>query len=164
MPNMIGEISTKFQIGEITAYRVWKVLFLGTHPNSITVKSIYYHMVWPPHVSVKREQDVWEEKLYDTIQYYGIHSFKSINLLKKNFECFYEGQSPTHFYAIGKVKLWGDIIEHEDGYRSEYAQIMSIDELPRIPIFYSYDYRGEITEKDWEEINYNFSVVQKIMN
>ena len=28
---------------------------------------------------------------------------------------------------FGKVKLWGEIVEHEDGYRSEFGKIASLD-------------------------------------
>ena len=34
--------------------------------------------------------------------------------------------------AIGKVALWGTVIEHEKGYRAEYAQIESIDRLASV--------------------------------
>ena len=28
---------------------------------------------------------------------------------------------------FGKVKIWGEIVEHEAGYRSEFAKIVSLD-------------------------------------
>lgn len=31
--------------------------------------------------------------------------------------------------AIGTVKMWGDVVEHEHGYRAEYAKINSIDDV-----------------------------------
>jgi hypothetical protein len=30
-------------------------------------------------------------------------------------------------YVVGAVSLWGDVIEHEDGYRAQFAQIKSLD-------------------------------------
>lgn len=30
-------------------------------------------------------------------------------------------------FAIGTIKLWGDVIEHERGYRAEFAKLNSID-------------------------------------
>ncbi len=159
MPNMIGEVSTKFQVGEIIAYRVWKVLFLREHPNSISVKSIYYHLVWPAHTPVKKEQDIWEETLYDDWhQYYGIHAFKTMDILKRKFDCLHDSQSQTFFNVLGRVKLWGEIIEHEEGYRAEYAQVMSIDELPPLQYFSCWE------QVNMKQIKENFKKVQEIMN
>ena len=28
---------------------------------------------------------------------------------------------------LGKVKIWGEIVEHEAGYRSEFGKIVSLD-------------------------------------
>ena len=28
---------------------------------------------------------------------------------------------------FGKVKIWGEIVEHQDGYRSEFGKIASLD-------------------------------------
>ena len=28
---------------------------------------------------------------------------------------------------FGKVKIWGEVVEHETGYRSEFAKIVSLD-------------------------------------
>ena len=28
---------------------------------------------------------------------------------------------------FGKVKIWGEIVEHQDGYRSEFGKIVSLD-------------------------------------
>lgn len=32
-------------------------------------------------------------------------------------------------YVIGTVKLWGEVIEHEWGYRSEFAEVASLDAI-----------------------------------
>lgn len=33
-------------------------------------------------------------------------------------------------YVLGTVSLWGDVIEHEHGYRAERAEICSLDYSP----------------------------------
>ena len=30
-------------------------------------------------------------------------------------------------FLFGKVKIWGEIVEHEAGYRSEFGKIVSLD-------------------------------------
>jgi hypothetical protein len=34
---------------------------------------------------------------------------------------------PYSFLVFGKVKIWGEVVEHERGYRSEFAKILSLD-------------------------------------
>jgi hypothetical protein len=31
--------------------------------------------------------------------------------------------------VLGKVELWGEVVEHEDGYRAEFAAINSLDDI-----------------------------------
>jgi hypothetical protein len=35
----------------------------------------------------------------------------------------------TRTFVSGKIKMWGDIVEHETGYRAEYAKLVSLDEV-----------------------------------
>jgi hypothetical protein len=35
----------------------------------------------------------------------------------------------TRTFVAGTVKMWGDVVEHERGYRAEYAKLNSIDEM-----------------------------------
>jgi len=39
----------------------------------------------------------------------------------------------SYDYRVGQVVLWGDIVEHEDGYRAEFA--MRRDEWERVENF-----------------------------
>lgn len=45
--------------------------------------------------------------------------------------------SNDHIYATGVVKLWGTIIEHDNGYRSEFAKPIEI-----VDIVYQIEKRG----------------------
>jgi hypothetical protein len=58
-----------------------------------------------------------------------------IILAKKNWPAEWNILEPEEFHgvAIGTVDLWGTVIEHEDGYRAEYAQVQSIDRLLHVP-------------------------------
>jgi hypothetical protein len=40
---------------------------------------------------------------------------------------FYPEDSPPDAVVFGRVELWGEVIEHEDGYRAEFASIVSLD-------------------------------------
>jgi len=132
--NQIGPIfETNWHAGEILAYRAWKVFVTGSKDvDIITLNSIYYEMLWKPGQPVKREQtkfyDIGDYDLFES--YYGIHAYKTMDLLRQNLNHLSDNSmSAYYFLVLGKVKLWGEIIEHELGYRSEFGQIVSIDEL-----------------------------------
>jgi hypothetical protein len=136
---MIGNEKTKFVVGELTAYRVWKVFQTS---ENITVNSVYFDLRWLPFTPVKKEQPDWCTSA-DTdwgecvTTYYGIHAFKSADLIDLHFFSEY-GITPNWFFVHGKVKLWGEVIEHEGGYRAEYAQVLSIDGLPTVSKHFPY--------------------------
>jgi len=65
----------------------------------------------------------------------GVHAYKE-NSTEANrlFRDYVEGYSLVAILEgddiiIGKVKLWGDVVEHEHGYRAEFAKIVSLDEV-----------------------------------
>lgn len=46
----------------------------------------------------------------------GLYGYKSIKCLEQTFEQYYKGEC-----VLGRVALWGKIVEHKDGYRAEYG-------------------------------------------
>ena len=54
---------------------------------------------------------------------YGIYSFRDV--IRSREEYGYP-LSRGHL-LFGKVKIWGEVVEHEAGYRSEFARIVSLD-------------------------------------
>jgi hypothetical protein len=53
----------------------------------------------------------------------GFYSFRDV--VRSNQEYWYSvGRAILLF---GKVKIWGEVVEHEAGYRSEFAKIVSLD-------------------------------------
>lgn len=96
--------------GEIIAHRCWWLL-----PNNRLFSTYMYDYEWMPGVSATGD-----------VKSYGIHAFK--------YECDVYAYS-AEFHAInitrslvfGTVKLWGEIVEHERGYRAEFAKIASLN-------------------------------------
>ena len=101
--------------GEITAYRCWK---LGG--DGLLHSVIIEDFVWEPGKIVEGNPSDMSE---------GIYAFKSVLML-------HEYGSPEKGTVTGTVDMWGDVYEHERGYRAQYAAISSIDESPY------YDARG----------------------
>ena len=55
--------------------------------------------------------------------YAGIYAYKSV-LMLHNYG------SPEKGSVTGTVDLWGEVYEHEHGYRAQFAAIASIDDSP----------------------------------
>lgn len=56
----------------------------------------------------------------------GIHAFKSVISMAQ-----YGSHGITGDVIVtGRVELWGDVYEHERGYRASKAQIAAIDDSP----------------------------------
>jgi len=50
----------------------------------------------------------------------GIYAAKDIEFLVRNY------QYTSHIFAVGRVALWGKVIEHSRGYRAEYAYPLDV--------------------------------------
>ena len=99
--------------GEIIAYRVWRVFERNWN--------------WRTHDrlhSVYREDYVWhpEQPASGDIRFHGIYSFKYVIDSRKQ----YGYPTTPGIFLFGSVKIWGEIVEHEEGYRSEFARIVSL--------------------------------------
>lgn len=46
----------------------------------------------------------------------GLYGYKSVKCLEQTFHTYSKGDC-----VLGRVALWGKIVEHEDGYRAEYG-------------------------------------------
>lgn len=105
--------------GEIVAHRAWMVDHEGL------LRSVYMEdYVWFPGASARG----------DPVHEAGVHAFKSAErtlcyVIDKQLwqtRNWGEGARRAQF-VIGTVELWGEVIEHEHGYRAEYAAIRSLD-------------------------------------
>jgi hypothetical protein len=55
---------------------------------------------------------------------WGIHAFKEADAAVKEYRDY-----SMYTIAFGSVKLWGEVVEHEHGYRATYGKVRSIDFL-----------------------------------
>lgn len=60
----------------------------------------------------------------------GVYAFKTLAELKADV-----GERAPGGYCYGQVKLWGRIVEHEYGYRAEYARVLSLTHGPRLAVW-----------------------------
>jgi hypothetical protein len=100
--------------GEIIAYRAWRVMVpsWGERPD-YRLHSVYkQEYVWDP-----------EQPASGDVRFHGIYSFKRVITCREQYGYSLSGDR----LVFGSVKIWGEIVEHEDGYRSEFARIASLD-------------------------------------
>ena len=101
--------------GEIIAYRAWRVINEGWFRNGHDrLHSIFMRdYVWYP-----------DEPASGDVRTHGIYSFRDV--IRSNDQYGYTSitDGPLLF---GKVKIWGEVVEHEAGYRSQFGKIMSLD-------------------------------------
>ena len=113
-----NELATTLQhegirVGEIFAYRAWRVVErTWLRRGDDRLHSVYVEdYVWHP-----------DEAASGDIREHGIYSFRRVIRCNEDYGC---GRAAPLLF--GKVKIWGEIVEHELGYRSEFAKIVSLD-------------------------------------
>lgn len=101
--------NTGIKIGEIIAWRMW------------TIKGDYLGSYSAAHVWPTDEPTSGKPTDYGNT---GIWCFKEKSrALHKMMEHCMEG------HAYGSIKIWGTIVEYSEGYKAEFAKVVSIDDV-----------------------------------
>lgn len=101
--------STGIEVGEIIAWRAWRI------KDGVLI-SLVMDTSWLPN-------ETMEGSIKGIGEHYvlrGIYSFKKASNAWENID-------PDVPCVVGQVALWGEIVEHEDGYRAENARVHSLD-------------------------------------
>jgi hypothetical protein len=124
--------------GEITSHRMWYVL------TDDSLCSVAHHFIWKPGAVIEGNlnevvhRNFWSGK---TI-YGGVYSYANQDHIDREIAEYsvygwptlvqfgFDQPALTIFgIAIGTIKCWGEVIEHEKGYRAQYAKLTSIDSV-----------------------------------
>ena len=97
----------RIRAGEIIGWRYWKLC------NGLLHSVFVYHL-WRPDVL---ERAICKDSGPDNL---GYHAFKE----RERAEC--EASTYWSSTVVGSVVMWGEVIEHQFGWRSEYAAVRSI--------------------------------------
>ena len=101
------------RVGEIIAYRAWRVGLWWLWQADDRLRSIYMRdYFWQP-----------DEPASGDVRTHGIYSFRDM-VRSRQEHGFPIGDGEILF---GRVKIWGEVVEHEWGYRSQFARIISLD-------------------------------------
>lgn len=102
------------KFGEFEGHRAW-LFDLRTG----LLKSCWQDQyVWHPAAVFSANEEV------DDFGPHGIHGFKSEDEIERYASAF-----PHEVVVFGRVRLWGDVIEHDRGYRAEFARIVGLDRI-----------------------------------
>lgn len=123
--------------GEIIGHRLWWVLPDGLY-------SLAHHFRWEPGATVEGdlEKVVWSGAFHPPI-YGGVYAYANPGIelmaesegLRQALEYKHRALNlePLSSSAIGlvrgTVKLWGEVVEHEIGWRAQFAKLASIEEV-----------------------------------
>lgn len=100
------------QVGEILAWRCWKL-------SSFWLTSTYMDSQrWPHEEPLEGNPAKADE---------GIHAFKELAGVQRYIKAYFG--APSCVLIIGQVWLWGEVVEHETGYRAEFAKPASLVQM-----------------------------------
>jgi len=105
----LTHLPTEIKAGEIVAWRVWRVEKDGTF------SSVHNSTLWEENAAMEAHHP------NDVANGYGFHAWKTEQQARD-----YALGLPD--VAIGTVELWGEVVEHDEGYRAQFAQIKDIVE------------------------------------
>lgn len=111
------------QVVDLVGWRVWRITSLG-YLRSLTADSI-----WLPGEPMEAPLVVDSHQQATKPAEYGVHVFKERKGAVLKLENYPTAHSGAASFAVGSVLLWGDVVEHERGYRAERAKILSIDDV-----------------------------------
>jgi hypothetical protein len=123
--------------GELIGYRMWCVL------DDLQLCSIAHHFIWNPGATIEGNVDevvetpmVWGLPIFGGVYSYSTpdHIIPEIIRSPKDFPILasftgWNNFLHVHAIAIGTIKCWGEVIEHEKGYRAQYAKLRSINKV-----------------------------------
>ena len=102
----------RIRAGEIIGWRFWKL-------HDGLLRSVFIPYTWHPGVF---ERSSSKQGRFNNP---GYHAFRDKEQAER--ETFI--QSCWWPCVIGSIAMWGEVIEHQNGWRSEYAAIQSITEI-----------------------------------
>lgn len=101
-------------LADIIGWRIWRVTPAG-YLRSLTAEN-----VWLPGEAMEGEVEDSGPN--------GVHVFRERAGALSELTMYLKSTAADS-YALGSVLLWGEVVEHERGYRAERAKVVSIDDV-----------------------------------
>lgn len=146
----INEIIIPDYAEAIVAYRGW----LSPHRAEADLTSVTYRGIrWTPGATIVAQCNPLHSLVKGNRQACIYDRQPRFNYSKREYETFKAEDKCPHFkgkcgiyslkssyagelqsrdmqWIIGEVEIWGKIVEHQQGYRSQYARLKSIQRVP----------------------------------
>jgi hypothetical protein len=121
--------------GEIIAHRLWWVI-------DGKLCSWVHRQIWEPgeamHGDINAVVDGWGVPIYGGVYGFADHTLTAIDAdrfiketkqYKKEVFAYRFPIHETSVFVLGSIALWGDVVEHECGWRGEFAKVNSLDRI-----------------------------------
>ncbi len=118
----------EIKTGEIVGYRCWKVTMGAT--GELEFNSMFFDRA-PWIDRVMHDKPAWSRRTMRTDEYSGVYAWKTraralsygTHFVRSPLD---SSRDEKVVVAVGEVDLWGDVVEHADGYRGQHAKIGTI--------------------------------------
>lgn len=111
----LSKLPHDFEVGEIIAPRVWWVMGIGQEKPRL--RSMVVPLCWHPQRGVTGNVD-------DGV---GVHAWKTEALALEYAMDMSRSVPMGDALAFGTVRLWGEVVECELGYRAQYARVNKVN-------------------------------------
>ena len=108
LPPICAPLETHLVAGPIVAYRAWQLT--QNESSQLRLRSMVVKATWVPFSPIRGSP---------AQPYHGVYALKTLAALRE-----YGKESVPEMY--GAVALWGAVIEHELGYRAEWAYPLAL--------------------------------------
>lgn len=103
------------ELGEVIAWRCWQLC-----RDTGLLTSMSASNIWMPGEPLKADVD---DSGHGTM---GVHAYK---LAADAMSDYGRGGRMARPCVVGRVMLWGEIVEHENGYRAEFGLPLSLEHI-----------------------------------
>lgn len=119
-----SSLPTGIRAGEIIGWRVWLL-----NRSRMRLQSILLEFEWDPEWTSEETRPI------EGSHGCGFHAWKEFDDAANYRDSLGRYNLNTHDGIIGQVKLWGTVLEHELGYRAQFAKVHTLVSGPRLDLF-----------------------------
>jgi hypothetical protein len=111
--------------GELIGYRLWRVVEEAGEPH---LCSLVHRRIWMLGEPMTGDVNEIVDKTHTAFPVFGgVYAFSHrLHMQKEVSKTIKFLRYP---FITGTVKMWGEVIEHETGYRAQFAKVNSLDEM-----------------------------------
>lgn len=110
----------------IVAYRYWRV-FRPLGPGMPKLQSVHRDTMWGRGDQTADQPVRLQQGFFDSNGKAGFYAYRSKTAALRDRRTLPEGAT----FVLGTVELWGDVVEHQRGFRAQRVRVRSLDRVAR---------------------------------